>query len=190
MNPDCSTPKAIALIGYMYSGKSSVAHRLSYEFGIPSYDLDDIFEERYHTTIPIFFKKYDEPLFRKLETQLLQQTLTHLLDSTSTPNNSPAQYILATGGGTPCYNNNMELIKQYATSIYLRYSSQSLYERMLVAHHTRPVLAAVPVEQRHDFIAQQLHERNKFYSQADIIIDADKLSTKEICQQIIDELTK
>ncbi len=62
------------LIGYMYSGKSTFGRQLAAEKGMDFLDLDRVFEERYHYTVPRFFAQFGEPAFRKLETQMLHDT--------------------------------------------------------------------------------------------------------------------
>ena len=64
----------IYLVGYMYSGKSTVGRRLAQALGMRFLDTDTLFEERYHTTIPLFFHRYDEAAFRRLEQQVLHTT--------------------------------------------------------------------------------------------------------------------
>lgn len=150
----------VYLIGYMYCGKSTLGKRLARLMGYEFVDLDVKFEERYHTTIPIFFEKYGEGAFRKLETLMLE--------STSEMDN----VVVATGGGTPCQGNNMRRIKELGVSVYLELSFDAICSRMVNSHKVRPVLANKTIEERREFIKKQLDERNLFYHQADITFDA------------------
>ena len=150
----------IYLIGYMYCGKSTLGKRLARLMDYDFVDLDSYFEERYHTTIPIFFEKYGEAAFRKLEGLILE--------STSEWDN----VVVATGGGTPCYGNNMRRIKELGVSVYLELSFDAICSRMVNSHKVRPVLANKTIEEKREFIKKQLEERNQFYRQADLTIDA------------------
>ena len=89
----------IYLIGYMYSGKTTLGHKLAVKLGYQWLDLDQVFEQVFHTSIPIFFKRYGEEAFRKLEQKLLHETANN--DNT----------VISTGGGTPCFFDNIQWIK-------------------------------------------------------------------------------
>ena len=150
----------VYLVGYMYCGKSTLGKRLAHLLEYDFVDLDSMFEMRYHTTIPIFFEKYGEAAFRKLESLMLE--------STSEIDN----VVIATGGGTPCQGNNKRRIKELGISIYLELSFDAICSRMVNSHKIRPVLANKTIEERREFIKKQLDEREFYYRQADIIIDA------------------
>ncbi len=88
----------IVLIGYMGSGKSSVGKKLAEVLGISFMDLDDEIEKREHISIQKIFSKKGEIYFRKIEKEVLQ-TILIKRDS----------FVLATGGGTPCYADSMNI---------------------------------------------------------------------------------
>lgn len=103
----------IYLVGYMGAGKSTTSKRLAHQLGWEAYDTDRLFEARYKISINDFFHKYDADLYRKLETQILHETLS--LDNA----------VIATGGGTPCFNNNMEWMNQNGFTVFLKISPES-----------------------------------------------------------------
>ena len=147
------------LVGYMYSGKSTFGRSLAAEKGMEFIDLDQAFEERYHYTVPRFFAQFGEDAFRKLETQVLHDTAT--LDNV----------VIATGGGTPCYNGNMDFILANGTAIYLQMSADDLAQRALRSRNPRPLMHGLSPDEVRAKIVSQLKERERFYLRAHIILD-------------------
>ncbi len=149
----------IYLMGYMASGKSKMGKELSGLTGLSFYDLDEIFEERYRIGIVEFFDKYGDATFRQIEHQLLLETEN--LDNA----------IIATGGGTPCTDENIGFIKSQGISIYIRMTARDLFDRLKRVKKKRPLLKNLPIESLEQFIGEQLAEREPYYLQADYIID-------------------
>lgn len=149
------------LIGYMYSGKTTVGRQLAQALGCPFYDTDQLFEEHFHTTIPLCFQRYGENAFHQLEREVLH----------STGNLGPA--VIATGGGTPCYFDNMVWINSHGTAIYCDVTLSTLLLRAERSRKTRPVLAGMASEERRLFMEQQLAARLPYYRQAPIHFPAD-----------------
>lgn len=141
----------IFLLGYMYSGKSTVGRQLARAMGYRFVDLDVLFEERYHTTIPLFFHKYDEAAFRRLEQMLLHET--EGFENT----------IISTGGGTPCFADNMQWINSHGLSVWLDVSFPILESRAAVSRKHRPLAISLP----------HYESRQQFYRQAQIRFPAD-----------------
>lgn len=151
----------IFLIGYMYSGKTTIGHQLARALDCPFYDTDQLFEERFRTTIPCFFQRYGEEAFRQLERQVLH----------GTEQLGPA--VIATGGGTPCHFDNMEWINAHGISVYCDTSFEVLLSRAAISRKARPILASKTPEERHAFMQLQLAERHPFYQQARITFPAN-----------------
>ena len=147
------------LVGYMYCGKTTFGRRLAAEKGMDFLDLDHAFEERYHYTVPRFFSIFGEEAFRRLETQVLHTTAD--LDNV----------VVSCGGGTPCFNDNMDFILAHGTAIYLQMDVDSLVTRALHSRNPRPRLHGLPEEELRRQITMQLKEREPFYQKAPIIID-------------------
>ncbi|MCX6248627.1 MAG: shikimate kinase [Bacteroidetes bacterium] len=162
----------IYLIGYMASGKSKLGKEISGMTGLSFVDLDDVFEERYRIGIVDFFEKYGDPVFRKIEHQLLLETES--LNDT----------IIATGGGTPCSDENIQFIKAHGISIYIRMEIADLVTRLKSVKRKRPLLKNVPAEELEQFIRNQLAERDVYYLQADHIIDGPVDDTKPLAELI------
>ncbi|MBR1792647.1 MAG: shikimate kinase [Bacteroidales bacterium] len=162
----------IYLIGYMYCGKTTIGKKLANSLGWQFIDIDQLIEERYRTSIPLFFQHYGEPLFRQIETQTLHET------------KQVENAVISTGGGTPCHNNNMEWINQHGTSIFLSLNAENIYSRMKASHKHRPILASIPEQQRYPFIQQQLAQRLPHYAQARHTLIIDQTPPTEIIKSI------
>ncbi len=154
------------LVGYMYCGKSTFGRQLAQEKGMVFLDLDRAFEERYHYTVPRFFKVFGEEAFRPLENQMLRSTAD--LDNV----------VVSCGGGTPCHSGNMDFILAHGTAVYLKMEVEDLVKRALRSRNPRPKLHGLPEEELRRQIAAGLKEREPFYLQAPIVLDglAPKLS--------------
>lgn len=168
----------IYLIGYMYSGKTTVSRKLADALGYDFLDLDQAIEARYHTTLPLFFKRYGEPMFRQVEMQMLHAT------------DQMGNVVISTGGGTPCFGDNMQWINAKGISIYLRLTEESICKRMESSRKCRPTVMALPPEERKQFIHDQLSARLPIYQQARHTIVADGMDTKDIISTILQAINQ
>lgn len=168
----------IILVGYMGSGKSTIGKKLSTFVGIPFYDLDEIIEKIEKRSIEIIFKEKGEIYFRKLESQIFQNFL-----------NENNHFILALGGGTPCYaNNHLALQNDDIHSIYLKASVNELTERLILENQNRPLISNFNKEELNDYIRKHLFDRSHFYLQSKQIINTDNKSAEEITKEITSTL--
>lgn len=161
----------IYLTGFMGSGKSYVAHHIADQVDIPVLDLDTMIEEKEGSTINQIFEDKGEPYFRQLEQTCLKETIQH------------QTCIIATGGGTPCYFDNMNFINQNGMSIYLEVDTTILVNRLLENGDVRPLLKGMNATQLKDFIDQKVNERRAFYEQAHLVYHY-----KSASQNIVKEL--
>jgi shikimate kinase len=169
----------IILLGYMASGKSTIGKELSEIVGIPFYDLDGIISEKENASINFIFETKGEIYFRKVEHQLLQEF-----------HQQKDSYILALGGGTPCYANNHLLLQDETVhSFYLRGSIATLVARLQEEKELRPLVANIPNEELTEFVAKHLFDRNYYYQQAKHTIAIDAKSIEEIVAEITSKLT-
>jgi shikimate kinase len=162
----------ISLIGFMGCGKTTIGRLLSKRLGIPFLDLDEIVVKRVGMSIPEIFKRKGENVFRKLESQLLKELL---LQNTS--------FVLSTGGGTPTYLNNAELINRYSKSVYLKTQFNILWER-ISSDKNRPLtslgrenllklyLRRLPFYHKAHFTVEA-----SFRSPTDVVLSIEKLIT-------------
>jgi shikimate kinase len=146
----------IYLIGYMGCGKTKTGRRLAAHAGCPFTDLDNLFESRFGITIQDYFNRHPEEAFRKEERLLLHETAA--LEG----------HIIALGGGTPCFEDNMDWIKRHGVSVYLEMNELMLFQRLRCSHKIRPLLAGLDDDQLLDHICRQLPQRERYYRQADV----------------------
>ena len=166
--------RKVFLIGYMGSGKSTVAKALAKKTGIPLYDLDEVIEKRSGNSISQIFEAKGELYFRLLEHEVLSELVA-----------SPESMILSWGGGTPCYaNNDAFLSSENTTSIYLSASIANLYHRIVNEKEKRPLVAHKSEEELMEFIAKHLFDRSFYYNQANFIIQVDQKSIDQIVSEI------
>ena len=169
----------IILLGYMGSGKSTIGQTLANELNLSFVDLDHAIEKEIGMSIRDFFEASGELKFRRLENDVLEKVI---LENSS--------MILSTGGGTPCYGNNLELMKSALKTkvFYLKASIKTLSERLVSEKDTRPLIQAIGEEDLQEFIGKHLFERSNFYLQAHHVIDIDQKSVKTIAKEIIELL--
>lgn len=164
----------IILIGYMGSGKSTIAKLLSKSINYEFLDLDEIIEKEQNASVSRIFEQKGEVFFRKLEHQVLKRIL--LLEN---------NMILSLGGGTPCFANNQELLNQEGiTTIYLKTSIDKLYERLRTQKANRPLIASKSEEEMKEFIAKHLFERSFYYNQAKYVVTTDGKTPQETALEI------
>ncbi len=167
--------KKIILLGYMGSGKSTIGKLLATTLALPFIDLDLFIEEKEGFPLSILFKEKGQIYFRRKEQFYLQELLS-----------SPTSFVLSLGGGTPCYGNAMELLRQATPYLfYLQVPTKELIIRLLPEKSQRPLIAHLEDESLEEFIYKHLFERIPFYSQAHFTIPCIGLSQGEILEKII-----
>lgn len=162
----------IFLIGYMGSGKTRTGRLLASKLGCEFMDIDQLFEEKYRISIRDFFRKYDEKAFRKLEHDLLEQTI-HRDD-----------VVYSMGGGTPCFYGNMELLKKTGLTVYIKMPPATLFQRLQSARKQRPVLHDMDSDSLFRHIQEQLSQREPYYSLAEITVDGINLDIEALAWRI------
>src|SRR5690554_5912434 len=164
----------IVLVGYMGSGKSTVGKLLAKELGYSFLDLDEVLENRMESSISDIFKSKGEVFFRKKEHQLLKDVLLE-----------ESNFVLSTGGGTPCYSGNMDSMLQLADAvIYLKVPIPGLVKRLIKEKEQRPLIRNINDDDLPEFIGKHLFERNNYYLKADHIIDCDDRDPMQVVQEI------
>ena len=164
----------VVLLGYMASGKSTVGRLLARQLGVEFIDLDDYIEANQKKSIKDIFSEKGEIFFRKLEHQMLREVLE-----------KDKSIILSTGGGTPCYGNNMKtILKQSDHSIYLNLSIPKLVDRISKEKENRPLVRNISDEELPEFIGKHLFERRPYYLLAKHILDCNDASAETVTQHI------
>lgn len=150
------------LIGFMGSGKSFWARKLSEKYNMPCIDLDKEIEKEMNTSISDYIKRYGEEKFRQIETEVLTDTI-----------NRGQHFIMATGGGTPCFHENLHNMNETGITIYLNTSSHVLYARLIQERKDRPLLSHVNDTELESTIDSILTTRVKYYERCKYFIDMD-----------------
>lgn len=166
--------KKIIILGYMGSGKTTIAKLLSEKIKLRILDLDKIIEERLDLSVKAIFETKGEIYFRKVEHRIFSELMS---------NNE--SMILSLGGGTPCYAGNHLLLNgEGVTSIYLKASIETLYGRLSTVKSERPLLSEMEEEEMKEFIAKHLFDRSFYYNQAAIKLSVDGKDTAAIVKEL------
>lgn len=166
--------KKIIILGYMGSGKTTIAKLLSEKIKLRVLDLDKIIEERLDLSVKAIFETKGEIYFRKIEHRLFSELMS---------NNE--SMILSLGGGTPCYAGNHLLLNgEGITSIYLKASIETLYGRLSTVKSERPLLSEMEEGEMKEFIAKHLFDRSFYYNQATIKLSVDGKDTGAIVKEL------
>ena len=153
----------IFLVGYMGSGKSSVGRLLAKKIGWQFIDMDLFIENRYRKSVSQIFSANGETVFREIEQTILQEVALF------------EQAVISTGGGAPCFHNNMTLMKQMGVVVYLKVPIPQLTKRLEASKQSRPLINNKTKEELTVFVTENLKAREVFYNEADIILDIDKI---------------
>lgn len=163
----------IYLVGYMGAGKTTVGRLLAEKLGWRFVDLDEAFRQIHGYSTAEYIRQFGIEDFRYKEKYVLEDLADQV---------PYEKVIYATGGGYPCWEDNMECLRELGTSIYIRWSPEYLAKRLsLTDLSERPVLQGRSEEELLAFIAPQLEAREPFYRKANHILDVD------ICDENSDE---
>ncbi len=164
----------MVLVGYMGSGKSTVGKLLAKDLNLAFLDLDNYMEQKLQKSIPAIFKEKGEIYFRKMEHLLLKEVMK-----------DKENFVLSTGGGTPCYSGNMETILEGTNDVfYLKLSIMALVQRLTPEMAGRPLIQNLSQEELPEFIGKHLFERNPFYAMANHVINCDDKDSSEIVTEV------
>jgi len=168
----------IYLIGYMAAGKSTLARMAHQACGVNVVDTDERISELIDPESFIdIFNNYGEETFRSLEMDVLHKvTETYVHDT-----------IVSTGGGLPCYADNMDYMNSHGTTLYLRWTPENLVQRINITGGVklRPMLAHLKDEQLLEFVTKHLTQREKYYSKAHITLMCDGMDDFQILEQFL-----
>jgi shikimate kinase len=178
-----ATARPVVLIGFMGSGKSSVARSLARRFGVPFVDVDKRIENRAGTTIAQVFASQGEDAFRALESAALRDALRE-------------GGVIATGGGIIKRPENCELLREASRSgalvVYLRARPDTLARRIRRQPGVRPLIDAggvLNMDQTRLRVEELLAQRSAAYeSCANVIIDTDELTLRQVVDAIREHL--
>lgn len=164
--------KPIFLIGFMGSGKTTLGKKLANHMNWKFVDLDLLIVTRIGMSIPEYFTQYGEQKFRELESQVLKEQ-------------QDERSVISTGGGSPCFFDNMQWMLENGIAVYLHLTPKALHNRLQQSDiASRPALRGLRDEALLAFIEEKLRERDPFYKQAHIHIDQLNASLETVRQSI------
>jgi shikimate kinase len=158
----------IFLIGFMGSGKSHWGKIWAGKNQLSFYDLDEQIEKTMGESIADVFEKKGEDNFREMERYVLRK-----FEIKNT-------FLMACGGGTPCFFENIQWMNEQGTTIYLQASPQEILEKVMNETEERPLLKKLNESELLFFIEQKLKEREPFYKQAKHILDTNSLTATSL----------
>lgn len=163
----------ILLIGFMAAGKTTLGKALARELGLQFIDLDHYIESRYHCTVSQLFAERGEEVFRQIERNMLHEVAEF------------EDVIIATGGGTPCFYDNMEYMNAQGITVFLDASIDVIYTRLTIARVQRPLVAGKSAEELRAYIADMLNRRLFYYTRATHTFCANMLENAEQVNQSV-----
>lgn len=168
----------IFLIGYMGAGKTTLGKAFAREMKVPFIDLDWYIEERFHKSIPELFRERGEEAFRELERRMLHEA------------GEFEDVVISTGGGTPCFFDNMDYMNRQGQTVFLDVHPDILFCRLRVATQQRPILQGKTDEELRAFIVEALGKRAPFYGQARYRFDAGRLESRRQIAESVEQLRR
>ncbi len=162
----------IYLVGYMGSGKSKAGKLLASAMRYKFLDTDTMIEEEKGKTVQQIFKDRGEDYFRKLEKKILRKT------------ESLNRVVVATGGGLPCFDDNIEWMNEHGITVYLEANEGLLFHRLATSKVGRPLIENLSDVELMEQISRHLIERSPVYSLAQIKVNALSLNVKTLMQKI------
>ena len=158
----------VFLIGYMGAGKTTLGKAFARAMGLTFVDLDWYIEERFHKTVRQLFVERGEDGFRELERRMLHEAAEF------------EDVVISTGGGTPCFFDNMDYMNAQGITVFLEASTDVIYTRLTIARVQRPLVKGKTTDELHRYITEMLELRKPFYTRAHHTFCADYL--ENICQ--------
>ncbi|MFQ8826662.1 MAG: shikimate kinase [Alistipes sp.] len=155
----------IFLVGYMGCGKSTIGRALARRLGKPLLDMDALIEEHCGKRVGEIFETLGEDGFRRMERDTLAEVISSYDDA-----------VVATGGGTPCFFDNMEAMNRAGRTIYFQMSAEKLAARLEHGRAKRPLLRDKSEDELVEYIRENIRRREPFYSQARLVIGCDGVS--------------
>lgn len=166
-------PNKIVLVGMPGCGKSTLGKEIAQQINFQFFDLDALIEEKTGKAIPNIFAEKGESYFRKLESEVLEAALS-----------AEDSFVLATGGGAPCFNQNMKRINKYALSVYLDVPLNHILERLTTTEiHIRPLFAGLDTAEIILKLKNMHLERSKYYEKAAIKLRGEDITTEHLISE-------
>jgi shikimate kinase len=165
----------IFLTGFMGSGKSQLGKKLAALLGTGFIDLDLLISQQEKKSVPEIFQQAGEEEFRRLERVYLERIISE--DQVS---------VIALGGGTVCFNNNLARVKEAGILVYIELNAAALFDRLKNGAQGRPLLKGLSGDAMLQKITKLLQERKTFYEQAHVTVKGVNLTVQALCNHILE----
>ncbi|MBF1456903.1 MAG: shikimate kinase [Prevotella nigrescens] len=159
--------KRIIIIGYMGAGKTTLGWALSKILGFRFYDLDWYIETRMRKTIAQIFEERGEDGFRVIERNMLHEVAEF------------ENVIIACGGGTPCFFDNMDYLNQQGETVYMNATADIICQHLNMSRNVRPLLKGKSEEEMKVFVEKQIEQRNTYYKRAKHIVEVHLMDNRK-----------
>lgn len=166
----------IILIGYMGAGKTTIGKTLAKRLNVPFYDLDWYIETRMRKKVKQIFDERGEEGFRIIEKNMLHEAAEF------------ENVVLACGGGTPCFFDNMDYMVGQGDVVYLRGTPDVLFRHLKMGKGVRPLLLGKSDEELLEYIKENVQKREEFYTKANHIIDIPCMEDEDRIQETTDKI--
>ncbi len=168
----------VVLVGLPGSGKSTFGKQLASAMKVDFFDLDQLIEAKMGQSIPDIFLIQGEEAFRKIESKILQETLER-----------EESLVLASGGGAPCFHDNMAIINRLSTSVYLDLPLDSISSRLSNSRNsTRPMFVGKDRDGIKNKLLELIEVRREFYEQSKIKLSGEDFSAELLIFELAREL--
>ena len=165
----------IFLIGFMGSGKTHWGKILSRQTGLPYFDLDEVIVLSEKKSVQQIFHDSGEEYFRVKEQEVLEALAE-----------DHENLIISTGGGTPCFFNNIDFMKQQGRVVWLNTAVDVLVERLLKQKHSRPLIRNISDTDLKSFIIKKLQDRKMYYEQAHVMLHEETITIESLLKSLQD----
>mgnify|MGYP006301672231 CR=1 FL=1 len=169
----------IFLIGFMASGKSTIGKKLAAKIEKPFIYLDDYIEKKYNSTIRFIMYDKGAEEFRKIEQQALIEVIDKYKD-----------IVVSTGGGTPCFFDNIKRMNQSGMTIYLEVDVPTLVNRLMNSKKDRPLIWGKSKEDLTVYALDLMERRKNHYEQAKYKINGKNLNIRSLVEMINEEISQ
>ena len=168
----------IFLIGYMGVGKTTTGKELAKSMDLEFVDLDHFIQNRYNKTIAQLFDEYGEERFREIENAALKEIAEF------------ENVVISTGGGAPCFHNNIDIMNESGLTVYLKTDPQTLSKRLNTCKEKRPLIRDKNEDELLIFVTENIKKREPFYHKAQIVFETDELINREDVDKYVQLLKK
>lgn len=160
----------------MGAGKTTAGRELAQELDLDFIDLDHFIQARFQKTVNQLFQEVGESEFRTIERNMLKEV------------GEFENVVISSGGGTPCFFDNMDYMNKVGTTIYLKATPEALSSRLNACKEKRPLIKDKDEDELYRFVIESLKKRESFYSKAQIIFESEELVTREDVKKYVRQI--